>query len=182
MYNVRAIIDPRGLAPEGWHIPTEAEWKTLIDYLGGDDKAGAKLKSSTGWESYTTGGAKTCPHCKNWNSAYRNQVPCHTCKNTRFVPAPTQTHSSNGSNSSGFTAFPAGHGINTIFEEGVAGQNIGYWSSSWGMFEDYSEQKKQKWVQIDKYNHLKFDYILYDGKGDYGHENTHVFYIRCIKD
>jgi uncharacterized protein (TIGR02145 family) len=46
LYNWYAVNDPRGLAPEGWHIPTEAEWDTLITYLGGDSIAGGKLKES----------------------------------------------------------------------------------------------------------------------------------------
>ena len=29
-----------------------------------------------------------CPNCKNWNESYRNQVPCHRCKNTRQVLLP----------------------------------------------------------------------------------------------
>ena len=29
LYNWYAVNDPRGLAPEGWHIPTQAEFKTL---------------------------------------------------------------------------------------------------------------------------------------------------------
>lgn len=33
------------LAPIGWHVPTKAEWDTLIDYLGGADVAGEKLKA-----------------------------------------------------------------------------------------------------------------------------------------
>jgi uncharacterized protein (TIGR02145 family) len=32
------------LAPAGWHVPTEAEWQTLIAYLGGNVIAGGKLK------------------------------------------------------------------------------------------------------------------------------------------
>jgi uncharacterized protein (TIGR02145 family) len=32
------------LCPAGWHLPTDAEWKTLVTYLGGDKSAGAKLK------------------------------------------------------------------------------------------------------------------------------------------
>ncbi len=183
MYNVRALMDPRGLAPEGWHIPTEEEWKTLIEYLGGDDKAGAKLKSSIGWESYTTGGAKTCPHCKDWNPEYRsNKRGCDVCRDTKYVPAPTQTHSSNGSNSSAFTAFPAGHGINEIFKEGVAGKNVGYWTGAWEKYDEHLEGKKLKWVELNQYNDINFDYIIFDTKGESGHQNTHVFYIRCIKD
>ncbi len=49
LYNWYAVNDPRGLAPKGWHIPTKNEWAVLIDYLGGEEKAGAKLKSKEGW-------------------------------------------------------------------------------------------------------------------------------------
>ena len=34
LYNWYAVIDPRGLAPSGWHVPTDAEWKELEMYLG----------------------------------------------------------------------------------------------------------------------------------------------------
>ena len=36
MYNYFAVTDSRKLAPKGWHIPTKAEWETLIKFLGGD--------------------------------------------------------------------------------------------------------------------------------------------------
>jgi clan AA aspartic protease (TIGR02281 family) len=49
LYNWYAIVDPRGLAPKGWHIPTEEEWDKLIILSGGDSISGKKLKSSTGW-------------------------------------------------------------------------------------------------------------------------------------
>lgn len=47
--NWYAVNDPRGLAPEGWHIPSEVEWKMLSGFLGGDKLAGIKMKSITGW-------------------------------------------------------------------------------------------------------------------------------------
>jgi uncharacterized protein (TIGR02145 family) len=49
LYNWYAVNDSRGLAPKGWHIPTDDEWKVLIDYLGGKDVAGKKMKSTSGW-------------------------------------------------------------------------------------------------------------------------------------
>ena len=36
----------QGICPVGWHIPTESEWLTLIDYLGGEAVAGGKMKKA----------------------------------------------------------------------------------------------------------------------------------------
>ena len=55
LYNWYAVNDPRGLAPKGYHIPTDAEWITLINYLGGETKAGTKMKSSSGWRKNGNG-------------------------------------------------------------------------------------------------------------------------------
>ncbi len=50
LYNWYAVNDARGLAPKGFHIPSDAEWTILTDYLGGGAaSAGEKMKSSTGW-------------------------------------------------------------------------------------------------------------------------------------
>ena len=35
LYNWYAVTDPRGLAPTGWHIPTDQEWTSLTNFLGG---------------------------------------------------------------------------------------------------------------------------------------------------
>jgi len=43
--------------PNGWHLPSNAEWKTLMNYAGGGD-AGTKFKATSGWNDiYTTNGA-----------------------------------------------------------------------------------------------------------------------------
>src|SRR5215831_16955339 len=44
LYNWYAVNDPRGLAPTGWHIPSDAEWDTLATHLGSN--AGGKLKDT----------------------------------------------------------------------------------------------------------------------------------------
>ncbi|MCE5175019.1 MAG: FISUMP domain-containing protein [Bacteroidales bacterium] len=46
IYNSYAVADSRGLAPEGWHIPSDEEWEVLVNNLGGKDVAGGKLKES----------------------------------------------------------------------------------------------------------------------------------------
>ncbi len=34
----------QGIAPDGWHIPSDADWQQLYNYLGGIDVAGEKMK------------------------------------------------------------------------------------------------------------------------------------------
>jgi uncharacterized protein (TIGR02145 family) len=44
LYNWFAVNDPRGLAPQGWHIPSDAEWTLLTDCLGSKTMAGGRMK------------------------------------------------------------------------------------------------------------------------------------------
>ena len=128
LYNWYAVNDPRGLAPAGWHVPSDAEWTILSDFLGGESTAGKKMKSLSGWNSYTSGDSKTCPNCASWNEEYRKKVPCHTCKDSRSVSAPTITHSGNGTNSSAFSGLPGGsrYFSGNFYYIG----SFGYWWSS----------------------------------------------------
>jgi len=47
----------QGICPEGWHLPSDAEWTQLTDYLGGEDVAGGKLKEAghDHWQSPNAG-------------------------------------------------------------------------------------------------------------------------------
>lgn len=46
LYNYFAVADPKGLCPGGWHVPSQSEFTTLIDYLGGQAVAGGKMKET----------------------------------------------------------------------------------------------------------------------------------------
>jgi len=52
LYNWYAVNTYK-LCPEGWHVPSDAEWQVLVYYLGGDDIAGGKMKEAgtKHWES-----------------------------------------------------------------------------------------------------------------------------------
>lgn len=55
LYNWFAVNDARGLAPSGWHIPTDKEWETLVRYLGGEKLSAGKLKARDFWKSGSHG-------------------------------------------------------------------------------------------------------------------------------
>ena len=58
LYNWYAVNDPRGLAPQGWHVPSDAEWTILETALGGSLVAGGKMKEAgtLNWTTPNTGG------------------------------------------------------------------------------------------------------------------------------
>lgn len=57
LYNWYAVNDPRGLAPEGWHVASLDEWETMEHCLGNERTAGGKLKlnNTTLWPVINTG-------------------------------------------------------------------------------------------------------------------------------
>jgi uncharacterized protein (TIGR02145 family) len=57
LYNHYAVVDPRGLAPQGWHVPSYAEWNILVATIGGSSIAGGKLKEvgTNHWNNPNTG-------------------------------------------------------------------------------------------------------------------------------
>jgi uncharacterized protein (TIGR02145 family) len=52
LYNWYTVADPRNVCPAGWHVPSDAEWTVLTDYLGGNAVAGVKMKTTSGWNDY----------------------------------------------------------------------------------------------------------------------------------
>lgn len=56
LYNWYAATDSRGIAPTGWHVPTDAEWTVLTTFLGAD--AGNKLLE-TGTTHWTMSSSST---------------------------------------------------------------------------------------------------------------------------
>jgi uncharacterized protein (TIGR02145 family) len=159
LYNWYAVVDARGLAPIGYHIPTDDEWTVLSTFLGGEDVAGKKMKSRSGWNSYKD----TCSNCKSWNDESREKKVCDVCKDTRINGK--KTFSGNGTNSIGFSGLPVGYRFFKGFNPD--GEYGNWWtisesdeSSAWGRGLSYSSPVL-----------VRFNYLKYLG-----------FSVRCVKD
>lgn len=86
LYNFHAVMDPRGLAPAGWHVPSKYEFEELIAFLGGKNEAGKKIRATTGWDvpskeygDYTGNGTNSSglnflPGGRAWGNQY-DDVP-----------------------------------------------------------------------------------------------------------
>jgi len=59
LYNWYAVNDPRGLAPEGYHIASWGEWSDLISISGGELIGASKLRDKNSWGSKTNGDNST---------------------------------------------------------------------------------------------------------------------------
>ena len=126
LYNWYAVNDSRNIAPIGWHIPSNAEWKILTNNLGGDIACIPALKETGSTHWITDNSAST--------------------------------------NSSGFTALPAGnHG----YQSSWIGELGGWWSST----ENINEYAWQRNI------FYKVNFI------DWGNADKHMkLSVRCVKD
>ncbi len=98
----------RGICPEGWHLPTDAEWNAMELVVNGSD-----VSSSTDYRGSHAGKLSTgCDWSKN------------TTANTANSPG---NYSNDERNSSGFAAVPTGYFLSSF---NYAGSRAYFWSSS----------------------------------------------------
>jgi uncharacterized protein (TIGR02145 family) len=121
LYNLYAVLDPRGLAPAGFHIPSDKDWNALTDYLGGKEEAGVKMKEAgtTHWPRPNTGATNS--------SGFTGLPAGYRDDNGVFVSMGV-----NGfwwSSTEGFTYFAWNRYPDTLY--GLVGRDFGY--KSYGM-------------------------------------------------
>lgn len=110
LYTWHVVTDSRNVCPTGWHVPSDAEWKILTDYLtnnaygyeGSGSDIGKSMASSFGWVTDTTAGTIGNDQANN--------------------------------NSSGFTGFPGGY---RYYDGSFSG--IGFYIYWWSTTEYTSE-------------------------------------------
>ncbi len=106
LYNWYAINDPRGLAPEGWHIPDDREWSSLAEMFGGRACAGAFMKAGTrnGLDLpllySSSGGFRALPsgYRRNDGRFYYLNTNTYFWSSTRFIEGFAWFHHLNGAN------------------------------------------------------------------------------------
>ena len=129
LYNWYAVNDPRGLAPEGWRLSSENDWKILLEHIKKwnvfSKSVCDMLKSETGWDIWFK--KNDCKDCKDWTDNYRLINLCNVCKNSKI--SSEEIISGNGINTFDFNAKPNG-GISEQGIHGWLGKCAQYWSSS----------------------------------------------------
>ena len=172
MYNFYTVNDSRNLAPIGWHIPTVEEYKTLINFIGGDvSKALSGSDPATlqklflpnvVWTYDSGGDPIPCVNCKNWNYEYRSKVACNLCRDTRIAGyTKKKKNTYKGTNSSGFSIYK---------------NHSSFWTSkAWN--EEWNNQ--QHAYYDDKA--VSFSFGL-SGVSKEDYKMSRGFYIRCIKN
>ncbi len=81
LYNWHAVNDPRGLAPQGWHVPNDAEWNKLTKFIDPNsdttqccsNNAGTAMKSTSGWNSCSGGNGTNSSGFSGLPGGYRRQ-------------------------------------------------------------------------------------------------------------
>lgn len=79
----------RGVCPEGWHLPSQTEWNTLFNAVGGSTTAGTKLKFTSGWYSRGNGtddfSFSALPAgCRFYDGRYDNDVFTNFWSSTEY--------------------------------------------------------------------------------------------------
>ncbi len=139
LYNWYAVNDERNIAPEGWHVPTDDEWKELEMYLGMSQNEA----NYTGWGRGSDEGSKL--------------------KETGTIEDGTgywYGPNTDATNESGFSARAGGSRNSTSGDFNMIGKWTQYWTATeynnyaWFRDLDYGNEKinRNHWYKIDGYS------------------------------
>jgi len=127
LYNWYTVDDSRGVCPDGWHVPSGDEYTILTDYVGGEEVAGGKMKS-TGTIEDGDG---------LWNY-YSDEI------------------TEEATNESGFTGLPAGYRLSSNGTYYHMGNYGFFWSSSEGSsYYAWNRLLYYDFSDVARYNYYK---------------------------
>ena len=142
--------------PKGWHLPSHKEWQTLVDFAGGDDVAGKKLKSKSGWQEHDfSEKSPNAPKCKWTEEEIDNRG---RIKVTEHDKCTTDEYS--------FSALPGGFGRSNGNFRSVG--SLGTWWSS-------SEELSKLAYSRNMFNSLELMFRESQVK-------SNLYSVRCLKN
>jgi len=159
--------------PKGWHLPNKEEWQTLVDFAGGEDVAGKKLRAKDEWGEYK---------CKYTETDNRGRV-------TEYDKCATDEY--------GFSALPGGYydsqggAFRTFVESGDyysdgrlqdrggkrrSVDNSGYWWSS--------EIKDVYYMSLSLHSGDPYRESVGVGRNNWNNfgMKRNLYSVRCVKD
>jgi len=93
IYNSYAVQDSRNIAPTGWHVPSDAEWTILSDYLinngfgfdGSGHDIAKSMAATSGWDTFTDVGATGNNQASNNSSGFYSPSGWRSFHQWRFL-------------------------------------------------------------------------------------------------
>jgi len=143
----------RGICPSGWHIPSNDDWDVLMNYVGGYETAGTKLKARSGWDENGNGtdqhGFSALPGgCLGyWEDDCPDEDPSGSCENL------------------------SGSGFYEIGNWGL------WWSATEGEGDDHSPRAYYRFMFSDYDDYYSNSYVRSDSE-----VKEMMISIRCLKD
>ena len=158
LYNFYAVKSGK-LCPAGWHVPSEAEWQTLITTIGGADVAGRKLKQTTTINSTAT---------LMWNIPFNPAIQRYLKYEALGNASTSGFEITDATNETGFTAFPAGYYYKTSNNYLDFHNSAAWWTST------ESGAKTAKGCSLN----------YFSPKANLGGDNNKTvgLSVRCVKD
>jgi uncharacterized protein (TIGR02145 family) len=154
LYNWHAVNNVNGLCPTGWHVPSDAEWTELVDYLVAQGYPNE-------WDN-PNGAGNALKSCRQVSSPLGEG--CTTSEHPRWKES-----NKYGTDEFGFSALPGGlRYINSHYDD--LG-HFGYWWSN----SQYDATRA--WYRALGYY---LSHVIRDGDNDITKE--YGFSIRCVRD
>jgi len=157
IYNYYALIDKRGLAPDGFHIPSKNEFESL------KTNECVKLKSTEDWLVKTY-------RCKKLQNVTRIDANGFPYLDLDYVETNCQ-EGEYGNNITGFNAQPSGS-INNYGPSDYIGLDVGFWSSTSAPKNEYTQTEAPKYFLKINWND-NFPSVQKAG-------TTEGYYVRCV--